>query len=100
MFSRVSPVRARVTAFLHCDQQSTILVKSIWYTLKSCFVFIIAPCSMIKAVLFPKLGPPPHTMLLQGGHFERTDPTLYGGAGGEGGRIVEIVKKGQVYHDF
>ena len=37
----------------------TILVKSIWYTLKICFVFIIAPCSMIKAALFPKLGPPP-----------------------------------------
>ena len=37
----------------------TILVKSIWYTLKICFVFIIAPRSMIKAALFPKLGPPP-----------------------------------------
>ena len=42
---------------------------------------------MIKAALFPKLGPPPspHTMLLQEGHFERTDPTLYGGGGGGGG---------------
>ena len=45
---------------------------------------------MIKAALFPKVGlpPPPHTMLLQGGHFERTDPTLYGGQ-----RNGEIVKK-------
>ena len=33
---------------------------------------------MIKAAL----PPPLHTMLLQGGHFERTDPTLYGGGGG------------------
>ena len=28
------------------------------YTLKICYVFIIAPCSMMKAALFPKLGPP------------------------------------------
>ena len=34
--------------------------------------------------------PPPHTMLLQGGHFERTDPTLYGGRG-EG--TVKLSKK-------
>ena len=43
-----------------------------------------------KAALFPKLGPPPHTMLLQGGHFKCTDPTLYGGRG-EG--TVKLSKK-------
>ena len=74
-------------------RQPTILVKSTWYTLKICYVFIIAACSMMKAAPFPKLGPPPspHTMLVQGGHFERTDPTLYGegwgGGGGEGGAV-------------
>ena len=54
---------------------------------------------MIKVALFPKLGPPPppHTMLIQGAHFELTDPTLYGG---EGGRNGEIVNKGQVYMTF
>ena len=45
---------------------------------------------MIKAALFPKFGPHPHTMLLQGGHFERTEPTLYGGRG-EG--TVKLSKK-------
>ena len=40
-------------------------------------------------------------MLLQGGHFEHTDPTLYvGKGGGGGGGIGGIVKKAQVYHDF
>ena len=60
--------------------------------LENFLVFIIAPCSMIKAAPFPKLGPPPspHTILLQGGHFECTDPTLYGGRG-EG--TVEFSKK-------
>ena len=58
--------------------QTTILVKSIWYTLNICFVFIIAPCSIIKAALFPKLGPPPspHTMLLQGGQKRSSVPLL------------------------
>ena len=72
------------------------MVKSMWYTLKICSVFIIAPCSMIKSALFLELGPPPspHTMLLQGGHFERTHPTLYGeGGGGGGGGDGAIVKK-------
>ena len=48
---------------------------------------------MIEAALFPKLGPPPspHTMLLQGGQFEHTDPTLYGGGRGEG--MVKLSKK-------
>ena len=89
--------------------RASILVKSIWYILKICYVFIIAPCPMMKAALFPKLGPSPsspHTMLLQGGHFERTEPTMYwgegrgGGGGGERERNGEIVKKGQVYHYF
>ena len=31
-------------------------------------------------------------MLLQGGHFERTDPRLYGGGGGGGGRGEGTVK--------
>ena len=51
-----------------CDSWPTILVKSMWYTLKICYVFIIAPCSMMKAALFPKLGPPPspHTTCFKG----------------------------------
>ena len=57
--------------------------------------FHYRPCSMIKAALFPTLGPPPYTMLLQGGHFECTDPTLYGGegGGGGGGGMMKLSKK-------
>ena len=82
-------------------RQPTMLVKSTWYTLKICYVFIIAPCSMMKAIPFPKLRPPPLPPYNAGsrGHFERTDPTLYGEGWG-GGRDGEIFKKGQVYHDF
>ena len=58
----------------------TILVKSIWYILKICYVFIIAPVRWWKWLFFPNLAlpppPSPHTMLLEGGHFEHTDPTL------------------------
>ena len=63
----------------------TILVKSIWYTLKMCFVFIIAPCSMIKAALLLKLGPLLHTMLLQGPTLWAHWPNIVWGGGGEGG---------------
>ena len=47
-----------------------------------------------KRLFFPNLAlpPPSHTMLLQGGHFEHTDPTLYGGGGGGGGRGEGMVK--------
>ena len=41
----------------HIGLQSS--VKSIWHTLKICYVFIIATCSIMKAALFPNLGPPP-----------------------------------------
>ena len=56
------------------------------------YVFIIAPCSMTKAALFPKLGPFPfpRTMLLQGGNFEHINPTLYGG---EGSGMVKFCQK-------
>ena len=66
-----------------------------------CFHYL--PVFDDKSGSFYQTWPSPHTMLLQGGHFERTDPTLYGGAGGgggEGGRNGEIVKKSQVYHYF
>ena len=50
-----------------------------------CYVFIIALCSMMKAALPPPPPPspplPPYNMLLQGGQFERTKPTMYGGGG-------------------
>ena len=53
---------------------------------------------------FFQTWPSPIQMLLQGGHFECTDPTLYGegggGGGGGGGENGAIVKKGKVYHDF
>ena len=47
----------------------------------------------------------PNTMLLQGGHFERTDPTLYGrGTGGEGvggwGEMVGWSKKAKCTMTF
>ena len=77
----------------------TILVKSIWYTLKICFVFIIAPRSMIKAALFPKLGPPPsppYNVASRGTLWAYWPNIVWG----EGGRNGEIVKKGQVYHYF
>ena len=45
---------------------------------------------MIKAALFPKLCPNPHTMLLQGGQFECTDPTAPYGGRGEG--VVKLAK--------
>ena len=94
---QVGQMKIVLTAHLSCIQPPTILVKSIWYTLKICYVFIIAPCSMMKAALFPKLGPPPHTMLLQGGQFEHTDPTLYGG---EGGGMVKLPKKAKCTMTF
>ena len=39
----------------------------------------------------------PHTMLLQGGHFQRTDPTLYGG---RGAGMVKLLKKVQCTMTF
>ena len=103
---------------------TTILVKSIWYSLKICYVFIIARCSMMKAALFPKLGPPSSSSppppiqccfkgdtlstLTQhcmggGGRGEGGGWLVGGGGGGRGGgRLLNgaMVKKGQVYHDF
>ena len=74
---------------------STILIKSIWCTLKIYCVFIIAPCSMKKAALFPKLGLPPIRCCFKGILWAQW-PNIVWGEGGNG----ESVKKGQVYHDF
>ena len=84
---------------------STILVKSIWYTLKICYVFIIAPCSMTKVALFPKLGPPPppspsYNVASRGALWAHWFNIVWGGGGGGRNGEIEIVKKGQVYHDF
>ena len=70
----------------------TILVKSIWYTLKICFVFIIAACSIIKAALFPNLAlpPPPSYNVASSGTLWAHWPNI---VRGEGGRNGEIVKK-------
>ena len=62
---------------------ATILVKSIWYTLKICYVFIIAPCSMMKAALFPKLGPPPYNVASRGTLWVHWPNIVWGGGGGE-----------------
>ena len=57
---------------------------------------------MMKAALFPKLGPPPssHTMLLQGGQFEFTEPTLYGEGGRGWGGMVKLSKKAKCTMTF
>ena len=52
-----------------------------------CFHYL--PLFDDKSGSFSQTWPSPHTMLLQGGHFERTDPTLYGGEGGRNGEIVQ-----------
>ena len=74
--------------------RASILVKSIWYILRICYVFIIAPLRWWKRLFFPNsaLPPPLHTMLLQGVHFERTAPTLYRREGGGGGGGWGMVK--------
>ena len=53
---------------------------------------------MMKAALFPNLGPPPspHTMLLHGGHHGQTDPTLYWGEG----EMLKLSKKAKCTNTF
>ena len=51
-----------------------------------CFVFIIAPCSIIKAALFPKLGPPPpsppYNVASRGTLWAQWPNIVRGGGGG------------------
>ena len=47
--------------------------------LENLLCFHYRPLFDNKSGSFSQTWPSPHTMLLQGGHFERTDPTLYGG---------------------
>ena len=53
--------------------------------LENLLCFHYRPLFDDKSGSFSQTWPSPHTKLLQGGHFEGTDPTLYGGGGGGGG---------------
>ena len=54
------------------------------------FAFIIAPCSIIKAALFPKLGPPPIQCCFKGDTLSALTQHCTGGRG-EG--TVKLSKK-------
>ena len=87
---------------------TTILVKSIGTPWKFAMLSSSPLVQWWKQLFLPltwpfPLPPPPHTMLLQGGHFEHTDPTLIGvggGGGGSGRGMVKLSKKAKCTMTF
>ena len=69
-------------ACIYNVQVCVLLYAACSLCLRFLYIMFLFSCSMTRAALFPKLGPPPSYNVASRGHFEHSDSTLYGGGGG------------------